>query len=202
MFSRFASSVRRAIRKAERSEVNAVVIRNRQAIGEFYRLHAETRRRHGLPPQPSSFFFNIYEQIIKTGHGFTVLARLRSRTIAAAIFFHFGRNGLYKYAASDKRFQAFRANNLVMWRGIQFLVCRGAKKLHFGRTDCENSGLRRFKLSWDTEEETIDYFRVDPSGRQCLAPVRPHSGFHKRIFGTLPLMVNRLAASMIYPHLD
>ena len=202
MFSRFASSVRRAIRKAERSEVNAVVIRNRQAIGEFYRLHAETRRRHGLPPQPSSFFFNIYEQIIKNGHGFTVLARLGSRTIAAAIFFHFGRNGLYKYAASDKRFQEFRANNLVMWRGIQFLVSHGAKKLHFGRTDCENSGLRRFKLSWDTEEETIDYFRVDPSGRQCLAPVRPHSGFHKRIFGTLPLMVNRLAASMIYPHLD
>jgi hypothetical protein len=89
-----------------------------------------------------------------------------------------------------------------MWRGIQFLVCHGVKKLHFGRTDCEDSGLRRFKLSWDTEEETIDYFRVDPSGRQCLAPVRPHSGFHKRIFGTLPLMLNRLAGSMIYPHLD
>jgi lipid II:glycine glycyltransferase (peptidoglycan interpeptide bridge formation enzyme) len=202
MFSRFASSVRRAIRKAERSEVNAVVTRNREAVGEFYLLHVETRRRHGLPPQPSSFFFNIYEQIIKSGHGFTVLARLGSRTIAAAIFFHFGSNGLYKYAASDKRFQEFRANDLVMWRGIQFLVSHGAKKLHFGRTDCENSGLRRFKLSWDTEEETIDYFRVDPSGRQCLAPVRPHSGFHKRIFGTLPLMLNRLAGSMIYPHLD
>ena len=202
MFSRFASSVRRAIRKAERSEVNATVMRNREAVGEFYLLHVETRRRHGLPPQPSSFFFNIYEQIIKNGHGFTVLARLGSRTIAAAIFFHFGRNGLYKYAASDKRFQKFRANDLVMWCGIQFLVSHGAKKLHFGRTDCENSGLRRFKLSWDTEEETIDYFRVDSSGRQCLAPVGPHSGFHKRVFGTLPLMLNRLAGSMIYPHLD
>src|SRR5262245_49256755 len=78
MFSRFASSVRRAIRKAERSEVNAVVTRNREAVGEFYLLHVETRRRHGLPPQPSSFFFNIYEQIIKNGHGFTVLARLGS----------------------------------------------------------------------------------------------------------------------------
>ena len=31
MFNRFASSVRRAIRKAERNEVNAVVIRNREA---------------------------------------------------------------------------------------------------------------------------------------------------------------------------
>jgi len=202
MLGRFAGSVRRAIRKAERSEVSAVVVPNRQAIEEFYQLHVQTRRRHGLPPQPSSFFHNIYEQIIKRGQGFTVLARRGSRTIAAAIFFHFGRNGLYKYGASDKRFQEYRANNLVMWRGIQFLVCQGAKKLHFGRTDCENGGLRRFKLSWDTEEETIDYFRVDPSGQQLPASGRTESGFHKRIFGTLPLMFNRLAGSMIYPHLD
>jgi Acetyltransferase (GNAT) domain len=202
MFSRFASSVRRAIRKAERSEVDAVAVRDRQAIGHFYELHVETRRRHGLPPQPASFFSRIYDHMIKPGHGFTVLARRGSEILAAAIFFQFGKNAIYKYAASDKRFQEFRANNLVVWRGIQFLVSHGAKKLHFGRTDCEDSGLRRFKLSWDTEEETIDYFRVDPSGRQCLAPVRPHSGFHKRVFGTLPLMLNRLAGSMIYPHLD
>jgi len=28
------------------------------------------------------------------------------------------------------------------------------------------------------------------------------SGFHKRIFGRLPLVLNRLAGRMIYPHLD
>ncbi len=111
--------------------------------------------------------------------------------------------GLYKYGASDKRFQALRANNLVMWQGIQFLAHNGAGKLHFGRTEQENEGLRRFKLSWNTQEETIDYFRVDPSGRQCLAPARSHdSGLHKKVFGRLPLMFNRLAGSMIYPHLD
>jgi hypothetical protein len=202
MLGRFAGSVRRAIRKAERSEVTAVVTPHRQAIGEFYRLHVETRRRHGLPPQPSSFFFNIYEQIIKHGLGFTVLARRGSRTIAAAIFFHFGRNGLYKYGASDKRFQEFRANNLVMWRGIEFLVGHGIERLHFGRTDCENNGLRRFKLSWDTEEETIDYFRVDPSGGMRLVVDPADSGLHKKIFARLPLAVNRLAGELIYPHLD
>ena len=47
MFGRFASSVQRAIRKAHRSEVNAVAVRNRQAVGDFYQLHVETRRRHG-----------------------------------------------------------------------------------------------------------------------------------------------------------
>ena len=95
-----------------------------------------------------------------------------------------------------------RANNLAMWHGIQFLARTGAEKLHFGRTDCENDGLRRFKLSWGTEEETIGYVRVDPSGRQCLAPARPHSGFHTKIFEILPLVFNQLAGSMIYPHLD
>ncbi|TMP92605.1 MAG: GNAT family N-acetyltransferase [Verrucomicrobia bacterium] len=200
--TRFASPVRRAIRKAERSDVSAAVVRNRPAISDFYRLHVQTRRRHGLPPQPASFFLNIYEHIIRPGLGFIVLARRGSRPIAAAIFFRFGKNALYKYGASDKRFQEFRANNLVMWRGIQFLARNAAEKLHFGRTACENDGLRRFKLSWGTEEETIDYFRIDSSGGQCLIAAPHHSGFHKRIFGRLPLAFNRLAGSMIYPHLD
>jgi lipid II:glycine glycyltransferase (peptidoglycan interpeptide bridge formation enzyme) len=199
---RFDSPVRRAIRKAERSNVSVVVGRSRQAIGDFYRLHVQTRRRHGLPPQSASFFLNIYEHIIKPGLGFTVLAQRDSRPIAAAVFFRFGRNALYKYAASDKRFQELRANNLVMWQGIQLLLRSGVEKLHFGRTDCENDGLRRFKLSWDTREETIDYFRVDPSDRQCLPSIRRSSGLHKRIFGRLPLVFNRLAGSILYPHLD
>jgi hypothetical protein len=202
MLDRFASSVRRAIRKAERNQVSAVVARNHQAIRDFYKLHAQTRRRHGLPPQPVRFFLSIYEHIIKPGLGFVVLARRASRPIAAAVFFRFGKNALYKYGASDERFQEFRANNLAMWQGIQLLARTGVEKLHFGRTECENDGLRRFKLSWDTQEETIDYFRIDLSGRECLTPAGREFGLHKRVFSRLPLLFNRLAGSLIYPHLD
>ncbi len=198
----FDSSVRRAIRKAERSNVSVAVGRNRQVIDDFYRLHVQTRRRHGLPPQPASFFLNIHEHIIKPGLGFTVLAQRESCPIAAAIFFRFGKNALYKYGASDKRFQEFRANNLVMWHGIQSLLRTGVEKLRFGRTERENEGLRRFKLSWGTQEEVIDYCRIDPSGRQRLMPAPHNFGFHKRVFGRLPRMFNRLAGSIIYPHLD
>jgi len=202
LVSRFASPVRRAIRKAERNGVGEEIVRNRQAVTDFYRLHVQTRRRHGLPPQSASFFVNIYEHIIKPGLGFVVLAQQRSRSIAAAIFFRFGKNALYKYGASDEKFHELRANNLVMWQGIQFLARNGVEKLHFGRTDCENDGLRRFKLSWGTEEETIDYFRVDSSGRESLVPISSDFGFHNKIFARLPLAVNRLAGSLIYPHLD
>jgi hypothetical protein len=202
IFGRFAGSVRRAIRKADRSEIKAVAVHNRQAVGEFYKLHLETRRRHGLPSQSVSFFRNIYEHIIKPGVGFIVLAQRESRTIAAAIFFRFGNNAIYKYGASDKRFQEFRANNLVLWHGIQFLVRIGVEKLHFGRTDCENDGLRRFKLSWGTREEIVDYYRIDPSGRQCFTPAHRDCSFHKKIVAKLPLVLNRMAGSIIYPHLD
>src|SRR5207302_4984284 len=83
--TRFTSPVRRAIRKAERSDVSAVVVRNRPAIDDFYRLHVQTRRRHGLPPQPASFFLNIYEHIIKPGLGFMVLPHPARRPLAAPI---------------------------------------------------------------------------------------------------------------------
>lgn len=202
LMTRFASPVRRAIRKAERSGVRVMITANRQAIRDFYKLHAQTRRRHGLPPQPASFFFNIYEHVIRQGLGFVILARHGSQVVAAAIFFRFGKNALYKYGASDKRFQEFRANNLVMWNGIQVSARAGAEKLHFGRTDYENDGLRRFKLSWNTEEETLDYFRVNPAGWECWTPDRHDPGFHKKIFSRLPLALNRLAGSMIYHHLD
>src|SRR5947208_16148050 len=83
MASRFDSQVRRAIRKAERSNVSAVIAHNRQAIDDFYRLHVQTRRRHGLPPQPASFFKNIYEHSLKRGLRLIGLLRRGSCAIAA-----------------------------------------------------------------------------------------------------------------------
>jgi hypothetical protein len=89
-----------------------------------------------------------------------------------------------------------------MWQGIQLLARTGVEKLHFGRTECENDGLRRFKLSWGTKEEVIGYCRIDPLNRRRLMPASHNFGFHKRVFGRLPRMFNRLAGSIIYPHLD
>src|ERR1700693_5660710 len=155
LLARLKSSVRRALRKAERSDLTIEVSRTREATLEFYRLHTQTSRRHGLPPQPESFFLNIYEEIIKSGLGFIVLASSGSRPVAGAIFFHLGKKAVYKFGASDEAGQEARGNNRIMWEAIRFLVRAGAESLHFGRTSLGNDGLRRFKLTWGTEEETI-----------------------------------------------
>ena len=161
VFARFASSVRRAIRGALKKGVTVEISRARESLSAFYELHLRTRRRHGLPPQPMKFFHNIHEELMKNGLGFVALAHSASRPIAAAVFFRLGEKALYKYAASDERYQELRGNDLVMWEGINFLAHEGARSLHLGRTSLENDGLRRFKAGWGVDEEMLHYFRFD-----------------------------------------
>lgn len=202
LFDSFHSSVRRAIRKAEKTELVAETRTTWAAVEDFYKLHARTRRRHGLPPQPLSFFRNIYKEVIEAGLGFVVLVQYRLRPIAAAVFLHSGEEALYKFGASDERLWNVRANNLAMWEGIKQLAGKGFKAMHFGRTDLSDDGLRRFKLSWGTKEQVIEYFRFALKTQMWDRARRDGSGFHNQLFGRLPLAVNHLAGALVYRHLD
>jgi hypothetical protein len=202
LFSRFTGAARGAIRKAEKSGLTTQVSGHRKAILDFYRLHEQTRRRHGLPPQSKSFFRSIYENILKQRLGFIVFALYGARPVAAAVFFGIGPKSVYKFAASDEKFRDFCGNNLVLWEGIKFLAREGGKILHFGRTALENEGLRRFKLSWGTAEEAIYYSRFNTAANTWTNPGGEVAGFHNQIFRRLPLALNRLVGRLIYPHLD
>ena len=199
---RLKSSVRRALRKAERNEVKIEVTRTREAVLEYYRLHTQTRKKHGLPPQPLSFFCNIYEHVIKTGWGFIVMARIDSRPVAGNVYFVFGKRAVYKFGASDESAQEFRVSNLVMWEGIRYLAQNGAESLHFGRTSVANEGLRRYKLTWGTKEEQIEYIKFDSAAGEWAVSRDSVAGVHNGVFRKLPLSVNRFAGALIYPHLD
>ena len=202
LFHRFASSVRRAIKKAGQKGVVAEAGTDLEALMEFYRLHVETRKRHGLPPQPISFFRNIHEHVIKAGLGFVVLARRNASPIAGAIFFHSGKKAIYKFGASDASQQELRGNNLTMWHGIKTLAMRGLESLDFGRTSLINEGLRRFKLSWAVEERIIEYSKFDTARQAWVISHDKTSGLHNAIFRAMPLLMNRLAGALLYPHLD
>ncbi|HEY5705684.1 MAG TPA: GNAT family N-acetyltransferase [Terrimicrobiaceae bacterium] len=202
LFEGFSSSVRRAIRKAESHGLDVQLSESEEAMREFYRLHVQTRRRHGLPPQPMAFFRNIHSEIIKRGSGFVVLAHRGPTPVAAAVFFQMGRKAIYKFGASDEKHQELRGNNLVMWHAIRSLAERGFESLHFGRTSRENEGLRRFKLAWGAVEEPIEYFRFDTRANDWIVTRDNVSGFHNSLFSRLPLALNRLIGAVLYPHLD
>jgi len=202
LISNFSSSVQRAVRKAQRSGLSVSIQTGPEAMAQFYKLHVRTRRRHGAPPQPRSFFINVQRHLISAGFGFIVLVECQRVPIAAAMFLKLGRHAVYKFGASDERVQALRGNNLAMFEGIKYLAEEGAETLHFGRTDKENEGLRRFKLSWGATEEEIRYACFEMASGSWKHSRESRSIFHKRIFRALPASLNRLAGAIIYPHLD
>ena len=202
LISNFSSSAQRAVRKAERSGLSVRIQSGEDAMATFYKLHVRTRRRHGVPPQPQLFFVNIQRHLLSAGHGFIVIVESQKRPLAAAIFLKFGRHAIYKFGASDERLQELRANNVAMSEGIKNLAETGAEVLHFGRTERENEGLRRFKLSWGATEEEIHYARFEMGSGSWKGAHSAGTGLHKHVFRALPASLNRLAGAMIYPHLD
>lgn len=198
----FEASVHRACRKGEKSGLTVDITQDRKSMLEFYYLHNRTRHRHGVPPQPLSFFLNIYRVIIEPALGFVVIAHRGSRPAAGAIFFQFGKKAIYKFGASDASLQELRGNNLVMDRAIRYLAEFQAETLHFGRTSLSNAGLRGFKRTWGAKEEKLEYFKFDLASATWVTGRDNSSGIHTALFSRLPLALNRFAGNILYPHLD
>jgi hypothetical protein len=201
LFKGFHESVRRAIRKAEKSGVDITFENSESGMREYYKLHCITRGKHGLPPQPFDFFRSIGRNLISPGLGFITLARFKGRPIGGAVFFTHESKALYKFGASDPRYDRLRPNNLVMWRAIQRLCASGVKQLDFGRTSFHNEGLRRYKLNWGVRERTINYLKWDYR-RSAVAHERDASaGWQNYFFHLCPAALARALGRILYPHI-
>ncbi len=194
----FEGSIRRGIRTAEREQVKVQRSQSVEALRSYYGLHCLTRKRHGLPPQPWHFFYQIYQHILANNAGFVLLAKHQDRIIAGAVYFHFGKAAVYKYGASDFAFQSLRPNNLVMWEAIQWLNRSGFETLNLGRTSLQNEGLRRFKQGWGSTDYPMWYLKYD----YRLARFTPVSdaahGWHNTVFERLPVSVLKAIGHLLY----
>jgi len=200
VLGRLENSVRRAIRKAEKEGVTAEISQSLDALKVFYFLQCKTRKKHGLPPQPFSFFLNIHKYILSQNLGMVVLAKYGKTPIAGSVYFHLAGRAIYKYGASDERFQQLRGSNLTMWEAIKWYVCHGVHELHLGKTSFANDGLRRFKLGWGADEEQINYFKYDLRMGKFITERDEAFGWYNRIFRVMPIRVLRLVGELLYRH--
>jgi hypothetical protein len=190
-----------SIHKAGREGVEVRVSSSLEFLDSFYGLHCITRKRHGLPPQPYRFFKLLHEKVLSSNMGLIVLAFLHDTPIAGIVCLHGSDRAIYKYGASDLRYQHLRANNIVMWEAIKWYCHRGYKTFSFGRTEPENSGLRMFKTSWGAEETVFNYYRYDIRKAAFVRPREQVTGLEKAIFGRLPVPVLKLLGLLLYRHM-
>lgn len=200
MHSRLRKGTSSSIRKAEREGVQITVSQSFDDLREFYRLHCLTRRRHGIPPQPPSFFYRLHQHLIAEGLGFTVLAHHKENVVAGLICLHFGDNAVWKYGASDDSFKHLNANNLVLWETIKTCTARGFRSLSLGRTDLDNEGLISFKNGWGGLMTSLNYYRYDFASNRFISSRKKRSGSYRRFLRYLPMDMLKLVGRLAYRH--
>ena len=201
LFAGCAPSVRRAIRKAQQSGLVVCAGESAELVAAYYALHCLTRRRHGLPPQPFSFFASIQRRLIGRGAGRVFLVRSGGRPVAGAVFLHSGPQAAYKFGASEEAYQPLRPNNLLMWEAIKWYHAQGMASLDFGRTSLAHDGLRRFKLGWGATETRTGYVKFDLARGVFRTETDRVSGWHTAVFRRMPVSVLQWVGRVLYRHL-
>ncbi len=200
VFRRFKRTHVQHIRKAVVEHIRVERRTDRAALNEFMRMNAITRRKHGIPPQPASFFLNLFESLISSGRGFISLAFLGSKAIAASVLLHFNQTITYKYAASDSESVAHSPNHIIVWDLVQWGCQNGYTILDFGRTDPLSTGLLQYKRGWSPNEVELRYFRSYQRSGGPSNRLYPGPRVLKSIVRLTPLSVLKLIGKMIYRH--
>jgi hypothetical protein len=198
--SSLRDSTRRNIKKAVKEGVEVKIDHSLESVKEFCRLNDLTRKEHGLPPQPIRFFEKIHDHILSKGFGMVVLASLNQEIVAGAVYFHFGKKAVYKYGASNKKYQHLRANNLVMWEAIKWYSQNGYQSLCMGLTEPEHHGLLQFKAGWGAVEQPIRYYRYDFKKQAFISGHSKTMGIHNKLFRNMPIPILNKVGALLYRH--
>jgi len=145
-----------------------------------------------------TFFAHLHQELLVRGLGFVVLVWHESLAIAGAVFLHSGAKAVYKFGASDLKFQHVRPNQLLMWTGLRQASKLGCTSMDLGRTSLTNEGLRRFKRSWGARETIHAYHRWETrTGRTVPLPDRS-SGWQTILFRRLPSWASQIIGRLAY----
>ena len=193
------SQVQRGIRKAERE---GTVVRPGKRIEDltevYFSIHAETRRRLGIPVQPRRFFELLWQRVIDPGFGRLFLAEVGSRPIAGVVVLFGGKTAVYKYSASASDVSIYRPTHLILWHAIRDAWENGHTQFDFGRTDFDSAGLRSFKLTWGTREEILTYSVIGQhaASRGPTGPPR----LMRTAIRRSPVAVARILGQLLYKY--
>jgi hypothetical protein len=193
--SRFRSYLRGA---EGNKDLRVTTDRSLESVRAFYRLHCLTRRRHRLPPQPFRFFRNLHQHLLSQDMGFVANAYFRDRLIASQVFLHYKGDVLYKYGASDSRFNDQNANKLLLWAVIKKYRGGEFDRLSLGRTEPYNKGLLQFKEGWGAETRLRHYTRLVFGESRRATWGKEEEG--SRLIPHLPVLLLRGLSAIAYRH--
>jgi lipid II:glycine glycyltransferase (peptidoglycan interpeptide bridge formation enzyme) len=197
LFKRFhKTSLQQRIRRADREGLKCEAGNSEALLDRFYMLLLRTRRRHGLPPQPLSWFRALIELF-----GDKLKIRVASKDgvpVASILTLSHKHSMVYKYGCSDARFHSLGGMALLLWHAIQEATDLGMKELDMGRSGCENEGLISFKERFGAVGKSLVYWSY-PDPRHAV-DMTGHS-MMRSVAKVSPDFALKMAGTLLYRHI-
>jgi hypothetical protein len=193
-------SIQRKIRRADREGVALENGRSEVLLRHFYDLMLMTRRRHGVPPQPFSWFRNLVQCF---GNRLSIrVAYVDKRPIASIVTLLHRKTLVYKYGCSDERFHNLGGMPRLFWQAIVDAKAEGLLEFDLGRSDLEKEGLVRFKDHLGAAKTRITYWQWGKDPARSGAGLRSllKAPLVQRMLSRLPEPLFRLAGEVLYRH--
>ena len=192
IYSRFHKScVERKIRRAQREGLVYEEGVSEPILRKFHFLLAMTRRRHGIPPQPFSWFKNL-AVCFKDKMKVRIVSK-DGQPVASILTLHYKDKLVYKYGGSDERFHSLGGMAFLFWQTIRDGKQMAATELDLGRTDLSDQGLLEFKNRLGAVNSTVNYYRYALLGDASGADFR-------RVYKYLPKFFVRALGTFLYRH--
>ena len=192
------SCTQRAIRRAEREGLSYEAGTSDRLVSSFYGLLRQTRRRHGLPPPPISWFRNLAACL---GDGLAVhLASKDGLPVAGILTLSFKKTMVYKYGGSDAARHPLGGMPFLFWRVIQEAQAQGIEELDLGRSELEQPGLVAFKDHLGATRTTLTYY-TSPARRPSSAYDDPPARAARWMVRHLPDVALDFTGRLLYKHL-
>ena len=193
------NSVQRRIRRAERAELVEKCGRSEELLKGFYKLLVMTRKRHGVPPQPYSWFRNVLDCMGDLAEIRMVCTGMDTPA-AAILTLRFKGSVVYKYGGYDEKFKHFGVMPLLLWRAIENAKAKGATEFDLGRSDENNAGLVAFKSKWAKDPSRLVYWRY-PGLPQSSSTEDWKLKGAQLLFARFPSIVLTAAGRVLYRHI-
>ncbi len=188
--------VQRKIRRGTREGLVYEEGASDSLLAKLYQLLLITRRRHGLPIQPVSWFQNLIA-CLRSNLKIRIASK-NGKPIAGILTLRYKNTLVYKYGGSDHRHNNAGGMQFLFWRAIQAANQAGLSEFDLGRSDCDNPGLVVFKDRWGAAQTELNYFRYP---EQRFAPTAQQRAISKYIWSHAPSVLLAAAGGAVYKHL-
>jgi hypothetical protein len=191
--ARMREDHRKAIRKARNRGVTIREATHLDDFQAFYAVYLQVFRAFGTPPYGATYFPILWQRLQGSGAVRLLLAFVDSRCVGGLLLFCWEKNLVSKFAVCLPESVPLRAYVALYWRAIEIGLALGYRRLSWGTSSPNQTGLIEFKERWGAHTRPAVLYAVPiKTVVPSVAAYYDDDGFARRLWRRLPIPVTRV----------